>query len=289
MSQPPTTAVAARPLSRRAFAITAAAALAAPALLTPFRVEAAPKSRLIGEEWTRFGGGGDPDYGPWAAFLGRWLSRGADGVTLVDYRGAKAAGARAPLRAFLDETQRVDPTTLTRDAAMAWWVNLYNAATIDLVLGAYPVDTILKIEGGLFNTGPWDEEVLKVNGRALSLNDVEHGILRPVWGDARVHYAVNCASIGCPDLADAPWTSAGLSDRLDAGARAYVNHPRGARVDGGRLIVSKIYDWFEEDFGGGDAGVIAHLKRYAEGGLAAALGGIDRVSDSEYDWSLNEA
>lgn len=271
--------------TRRVFLIGAAAAFA---LANLDRAEAAPASRLIDERWNAFGAGGDPEYGRWAAFLDRWVKLGEDGIARVDYGGALAAGGRDEVLAFLDEMQAIDPTTLSRPAAMGYWLNLYNAATVDLVLGDYPVDTIKKIKGGLFNTGPWKEMVLAVNDAPLSLDDVEHGILRPIWNDPRIHYAVNCASIGCPNLAPAPWSSTDLEARLDQAARAYVNHPRGARVRGGELRVSKIYDWFKEDFGDTDAGVIKHLRRYAEPELAAALAGVDRIDDTVYDWDLND-
>ena len=172
---------------------------------------------------------------------------------------------------------------------MAWWINLYNAKTIDLILSEYPVDTIREVMGGLFNTGPWDEKVLRVNGAELSLNGVEHGILRPIWGDNRIHYAVNCASIGCPNLKRTPWAAASLEADLDAAARAYVNHPRGASVKNGRLTVSKIYDWYQEDFGGSEEGVIAHLKEHAAAPLAGLIQTIGGIDDSIYDWSLNHA
>ncbi|MEM7545726.1 MAG: DUF547 domain-containing protein [Pseudomonadota bacterium] len=259
---------------------------------SPLRVAealAAPSSKLLDPKWQATGSGGDPDYSPWADFLATWLRPQDGGVTLVDYAGAKAAGASTPLDEWLLAMQNVDPTALSAEAAMAWWVNLYNAATIKLVLDHYPTKSILRIKGGLFNTGPWDEPVVTVNGDALTLNNVEHGILRPIWRDPRIHYAVNCASIGCPDLMAKPWTSATLDADLDAGARRYVNHPRGARVDSGQLIVSKIYTWFEEDFGGSSGGIIAHLRSYAEGDLAGQLAGIGRISNSEYDWDLNGA
>ena len=131
--------------------------------------------------------------------------------------------------------------------------------------------------------------MLTVNGRDLTLNNVEHGILRPIWGDARVHYPVNCASIGCPNLKATPWAAATLEADLEAGARTYVNHPRGARVENGQLFVSKIYDWFEIDFGGTSAGVIDHLRQYAEGDLAKRLARVSWISDSAYDWGLNAA
>ena len=274
---------AARPrLTRRALIGGALALAAGPAI-------AAPASKLLDARWKKTGAGGDPDAGPWAKFLTAYRKMGGDGVARVDYAAAKADGADAALSAWVRDMQAVDPTTLSPAAAQAYWINLYNAATIELVLAAYPVRTILKIDGGLFNTGPWDEKRLKVNGAEMSLDDVEHGVLRPVWGDPRVHYAVNCASIGCPNLAATPWSSATLETQFEAGAAEYVNHPRGARVDGGQLIISKIYDWFEEDFGGSTDGVIAHLRNYAAGETAKRLAKVSRISNFEYDWDLNDA
>lgn len=264
-------------------------ALAAAALAAPGGAAAAPASRLLSPRWAEFGAGGDPEAGPWAEFLGRWRRPGADGVARVDYAGAKAAGALGPLRDWIGAMEGVEPAALSRPAAFAFWCNLYNAETVALILEAWPVGSIRDIGGSLFSPGPWREARLTVGGAALSLDDVEHGILRPVWGDARVHYAVNCAALGCPDLGAAPWRAEGLDAALDEAARAFVNHPRGAEVEGGRLVVSKIYDWFEEDFGGTDAGVIAHLRAHAEPPLAAALEGVTRIAGSEYDWSINAA
>lgn len=282
---------AARPDRRAAFACLGAGvlALAAPTLLAPGRAAAAPASKLIDEAWTRTGAGGDPDAGPWADFLSAWTAMGGDGIVRVDYRGALGAGAQTGLASWIAAMEAVDPTALTAEAAAAYWINLYNAQTVDLILAHYPVASIREVEGGLFNTGPWDEQVLTVNGAALSLNDVEHGILRPILRDPRIHYAVNCASLGCPNLKRTPWTAAALEADLDAAARDYVNHPRGAEVSDGRLTVSKIFDWYEADFGGSEAGVIEHLKRHAKPPLRAALGGVSDVSDTRYDWALNEA
>ena len=261
--------------------------LGAGALLTPWAAAAAPKSQLLDPSWRKTGSGGDPDYADWAGFLSTYAKLGGDGIVYVDYARAKRDGGHAKLAFWLMSAESVDPTTLAPDAQFAWWVNLYNARTVELVLKAFPVESIMEVEGGLFNTGPWGEDVFEINGVKLSLDDVEHGILRPIFGDERVHYAVNCASIGCPNLATTPWTSAGLSARLDKAARDYVNHPRGATVSGGKLTVSKIYTWFQEDFGGDDAGVIAHLKAHADAPLASALNGVSKISDEVYDWSLN--
>jgi len=261
-------------------AATAALVTAAPAM-------AAPSSSLIDPHWQQSGAAGDVSHAAWAGFLGRYVRPGAGGVNMVDYAGVAPADKQA-LKGYIASLEAARPTAMTRDAAMAYWINLYNAKTVDVILDNYPVDSIRKIGGGFFSSGPWDDKVVTVEGRTLSLNDIEHGILRPIWNDPRIHYAVNCASIGCPNLMTRPFTSGALAGMLDQSARAYVNHPRGARVEGGRLTVSKIYDWYKVDFGNSDAGVIAHLRQYADGPLAAALGGVSSISGTEYDWDLNQ-
>jgi hypothetical protein len=100
---------------------------------------------------------------------------------------------------------------------------------------------------------------------------------------------VNCASLGCPNLAPVPYTGATLEPMLDAAARDYVNSPRGAHVANGRLTASRIYDWYQADFGGTEAGVIDHLRRYAAPPLAQALQAITGIASYDYDWSLNDS
>jgi hypothetical protein len=265
--------------------------LAAGCLLMAFSLAAlaAPKADLW-QRWNAF----TPskvgiDHAAWNAFLERHVHLGADGINRIAY-GRVPSGDRDSLRAYLAGLQRVAIRKFSRDEQRAYWINLYNATTVNVVLEHYPVDSILKIDisPGLFAKGPWKKKLLEVEGEALSLDDIEHRILRPIWQDPRTHYAVNCASIGCPNLQAQAYTSGNLEALLDAGARAYVNHPRGAHVAKGRLTVSSIYLWFQDDFGGGAGGVIAHLRKYAEPALARQLEGVRRIHGHEYDWALND-
>jgi len=123
----------------------------------------------------------------------------------------------------------------------------------------------------------------------MSLDDIEHETMRPTFRDPRVHYAVNCASIGCPNIWPRAWRAATLDRALDEAAAAFVNHPRGVAVlPDGRLRVSSIFTWFREDFGGDEAGVLAHLRRHAAPALAGRLQGATIAGDA-YDWALNDA
>ena len=129
---------------------------------------------------------------------------------------------------------------------------------------------------------------MTVEGKQLSLDDIEHDIMRPTFKDPRVHYSVNCASFGCPNLPARAWSAATLDKDLEEAARAFVNHPRGVAVtEPKKLKVSSIYKWFRDDFGGTDAGVIAHLRKYARPELAAVLDGGAAIAQDDYDWSLN--
>lgn len=228
------------------------------------------------------------DQSAWAGFLRAHLTQGGGGANLVSYASVSSAEHQA-LEGDLVRLAALPISTYSRSEQRAYWINLYNELTVATVLRHMPVASITKIDisPGVFSSGPWDAKLVAVEGTKLSLNDIEHRILRPIWHDPLTHYTANCASLGCPDLAAVPYSAAAMPAMLEAGARAFVNAPRGARVVGGRLVVSKIYDWYQADFGGDEAGVIAHLRRYAGPELAKALEGVGSVDRYEYDWSLN--
>ncbi|OYY71806.1 DUF547 domain-containing protein [Sphingomonas sp. 28-63-12] len=264
----------------------ALAALAATMLVAPPAAQAAPKAQLIAR-WQQSGTGLAVDYAGWGAFLDRYGSRLAGGRTVLAY-GRVSAADKAALSATVSHLAAIDVDRLTRVQQHAYWINLYNALTIQVVLGAYPVSSILNIKDGLFPTGPWDRKVVTVKGMTLSLNDIEHGILRPIFRDPRTHFAINCASVGCPNLALTPYEASRLDAQLDAAARGYVNDPRGFRLKGTRLIASQIFDWYGVDFGG-PKGVLGFARRFADAGTARMLGNRATIDGYDYDWSLNEA
>lgn len=231
-----------------------------------------------------------------SALLARYVSLHQDGVNRVAYaRWRASTGDMARLNAVIDALAAQRPSAMSRAVAFAYWANLYNAITLKVVLDRYPVDSIrdIRSEGVLFDPqaliGPWRARRVSVEGRRLSLDNIERDTLRPLVRDPRVHYAVNCASIGCPNLQPRAWSADTLEQDLDDAARAFVNHPRGARLVNSTLRVSSIYEWFKDDFGGNDAGVIAHLRRFAEPALRDQLAGVTRIGGHDYDWALNGA
>ena len=220
----------------------------------------------------------------WSALLGKYVSPSADGINRFDYGGLKENAAdRAALDAYIESFATLDISALPEQEQYVAWINLYNAGTVHYILGRYPTKTI---KSSLF--GPWKKIFFTANGVEISLNDIEHEVLRKQWSDPRTHYAVNCASYGCPNLKASAWEVATLEEDLNQGARDYINHPRGVSIRrDGRLEVSTIYKWFKEDFGGNEAGVIAHLLEYAEPELAAQINAKPDIKSYEYDWSLN--
>ena len=249
--------------------------------------QAAPSARLW-ERWSAHNpeSGATIDHGAWTDWLASRVIANPDGINRVNYAGVSGE-ERARLRRYIDSLAALPISDYNRAQQLAYWINLYNALTIDIVLEHYPLDSIRDISSGFFSSGPWGLELVTIEAEALTLDDIEHRILRPIWQDPRIHYAVNCASLGCPNLQPLAFTAANSETLLQTAAREFVNNPRGASISNGKLQVSSIYHWFEKDFGGDDAGVIAHLKRYAAPELAAGLETVERVSDHDYDWRLN--
>lgn len=230
------------------------------------------------------------DHALLAEFLHRHVRLMPDGSSRVAYGEVPPADVDR-LDRYLSICAALPISSYNRAEQFAFWANVYNAATVRLVLAHYPLASIRRI--GLvpiwLGGGPWNRAVITVEGFALSLNDIEHRVLRRNWRDPLIHFAVNCASLGCPSLRRVPFSGVGLNAQLDAAARAFVNSPRGVRFEPDGIGVCSIYAWFREDFGDSDAGIVSHLQRYAASPLAERLAQMPRVVGHHYDWHLNDA
>ncbi|MAE97212.1 MAG: DUF547 domain-containing protein [Deltaproteobacteria bacterium] len=208
--------------------------------------------------------------------------------TRVDYEALRKDEAWSELIAQVAAT---DPGALgSRDARLAYWINLYNLFAIDVVVRGRPEESIRDLGGRLFNR-VWDQPAGRVGGRSYSLGEIEHEILRPL-GDPRIHGAIVCASHSCPPLAREPYRAETLDDQLTANLRRWLGHPgKGLRVDrkARTLHLSSIFDWFGDDFRT-QGGVRAFVARYApsaEASWLATAGREARIRYLDYDWSLN--
>lgn len=228
------------------------------------------------------------DHSAWGEFLARYLRSHESGVNLVAY-AAVTTSDRSSLQTYLKQLTDRDPRQLRKAEQLAYWVNLYNALTVEVVLRNTDKDSIRDMGEGLFSSGPWASKLIEIAGESLSLNDIEHRILRPIWRDHRIHYVVNCASISCPNLAPAPYAAERMEEMFSAAEKSYVNHPRGVRFDDqGRLTLAKIYSWYSDDFANDEAELLRYLSNHhdSDAERLREYSGDVRYS---YDWSLNSA
>jgi hypothetical protein len=245
--------------------------------------------------------GFDHAYQEYAALLARHVRDGR-----VDYRGLVAD--RAALAAVAASFGGVDAATeraWPRDERLAFWINAYNLFTLQAIVDHYP------IQAGWFTLGPrnsirqiggvWDRLTWRVAGRQVTLDDIEHRILRPEFKEPRIHFAVNCASVGCPPLRSEPYRAGTIGAQLDANARAYLASPLGLRVEAGRLMVTSILTWYGGDFidrfgaspGPSRTPAESAILRIVEafGPSQAATLARDpavQIGFLDYDWTLND-
>ena len=215
----------------------------------------------------------------YAGLLGKYVKNG-----LVDYQGFK--NEEAKLDQCLKVLEGTDTKALPRDEQFAFYINAYNAWTIKLILAGYPGVKSIKDLGSFFSS-PWKKKICRIDGEVISLDRIEHGILRPRFKDPRVHFAINCAARSCPPLRSDPYQGSILDQQLDEMASAFLNDPSRNRLEGNTLYVSKIFDWFEEDFNGD---VVGFILKYAKGDLKKRLEGNKGdivIKYLDYDWSLN--
>lgn len=233
-------------------------------------------------------GSGGFDHGAFAALLKTHVRPDGNGYNRVNYSALKAD--KGKLDAIIASMAAIDPRALSRSQAHAYWINLYNAVTLQVVVSHWPVTSITKINlggNGLFGSGPWKAKLVSVGGVQLSLDDIEHEIVRPLFGDPLSHYGLNCASYSCPNLMPTAYTGENLSQLLELNARDYINHSRGVAISDGRITASKIYKWYGDDFGG-KTKLKTHWQAYANPQKAAAIAAA-RIGDFVYDWSINAA
>ncbi|MCP4402063.1 MAG: DUF547 domain-containing protein [bacterium] len=202
---------------------------------------------------------------------------------LVNYKEMK--NEEQKLDRYLDLLNNTNPDKLGRDEQFAFFMNAYNAYTIKLILENYPVKSI-KDTGSLLKS-PWKINFAKIGGQTMTLDDVEHKILRPRFKDARVHFAINCAAQDCPPLYPDAFEGAKVDEQLERNARAFLNNPEKNYLDGNTLYVTRLFKWFGGDFNDDPFG---YVLQFAEGEFKAQLEAKKdkiKVKFLGYDWTLN--
>jgi hypothetical protein len=223
--------------------------------------------------------GASVDHSIYAELLTKYVKNGR-----VDYAGFKSE--ESMLDDYLKILEAVDSKNLSDDEQFAFYTNAYNAWTIKLILSGYPEVKSIKDYGNIFKS-PWKKEIVRIDGKVITLDNVEHDILRPRFKDPRVHFAINCAAISCPPLRSEPFEGDILSSQLDDSTRSFLNNPTSYRFEGNTFFVSRIFKWFAEDF---NHDVLSFYLKFAEGDLKQMLQANQKniqVKYLDYDWSLN--
>ena len=231
------------------------------------------------------------DHRPWQTLLSRHVVASDDGINRVAYSDFDDS-SKTLLNQYLTTLSNVQPTQLNQSQQLAYWVNLYNSLTVQVVLD-HPKKDSIRSMGPLLSFGPWDKTYLTIEGKPVSLNDIEHRILRPIWQDHRLHFVLNCASIGCPNLSRTAYTSDNIEDALARAEQTFLQHPRALSLsDKGVLQLSSLFDWYREDFADNESALLAYLAEQrpdmAETLLVYPIGSNSNI-DYVYDWSLNTA
>lgn len=166
----------------------------------------------------------------------------------------------------------------TKNEKMAYWINAYNAFTIKLILDNYPLKSIMDLHGGK----AWDQKFIRIGGKEYSLNNIEHDILRANYKDARIHFAVNCASVSCPKLQNNAFNPARLEEQLEQASRSFINNTSKNNLQANQVKISRLFEWYMKDFTQ-EGSLVDFLNRYA----TTKINSNAKVGYKEYDWNLN--
>ncbi len=216
---------------------------------------------------------------------------------LIDYSNLKSDQL---FLQYLKQLTNTNPDTLnTKNEKLAFWINAYNAFTIQRILKDYPIKSINELHRGgrylshFFSTTVWDESFIKINQKEYSLNDIEHNIIRKQYKDPRIHFALVCASISCPKLRNEAYESYKLDSQLDDQAFQFFNDTTRNKFDRKNKIayLSKILDWYESDFAENDEEVFRFISKYLNADLSNNIKSDIahwEIEYLDYNWELND-
>jgi hypothetical protein len=202
----------------------------------------------------------------------------------LDYKGMIKDSTK--LNKYLKQLSANHPNdSWTSDQRKAFWINAYNAFTVKLIVDNYPVKSIKDLGGAIYRVNtPWDIKFINIGKEEYHLNDLEHNILRKEWEDARIHAAVNCASISCPKIRAGAFTAENLEKQLDEQMRIFINDETKNVINEKSAKLSKLFKWFSGDFKNNAPSVIAYINKYSDTKLSEDAD----IDYAEYDWNLND-
>ncbi len=232
----------------------------------------------------------EPDYKLWQDLL----SKHYDPARGMDYKGLKQD--KAVLDRLRQQMAAVDVAALSKPEQLAYWINLYNISTVNVVAEGYPIDSIRDLSTDpIIRLNVFKKPHVLIKGGTTSLDEAENRKIREGFKDPRIHFAINCAAESCPPIRPEPFTGARIDQQLDDQARKFLNGPHGVRLEehGGKLTlhVTKIMDWFKDDFASWGGGQVSFLRKFLTPDkvkrIDAAKGKVDLEFD-DYSWKLND-
>jgi hypothetical protein len=211
------------------------------------------------------------DHAAWDQLLQKYVDKTGN----VDYTGLQKN--KSSLESYLKTLQQNVPTTSwSKSEQLAYWINVYNAFTIKLVIDNYPLKSIKDLHNGK----PWDVKWIKIGDKTYSLNNIENDIIRPKYKEPRIHFAVNCAAKSCPPLLNKAWTANNLETNLANQAEKFINSTKYNQISASAVKASRIFDWYKEDFGD----LINYLNQFS----STKINNTAKITFVEYDWALNK-
>ena len=214
---------------------------------------------------------------------------------LVDYKNLVG---NKQLDKYLQQLSDTDPDNFSRNEKLAFWINAYNAFTIQIVSENYPIESINelstggKIIGHLLGKTVWDKEFITINNKTYSLNDIEHKILRKI-DEPRIHFAIVCASISCPELLNEAYEPDKIEEQLESQAKKFLNDESRNQFDikNRKAYISEIFNWFGKDFGKDDEEILKYIFKFLPASVRTDITQNSKqwkVSFKDYNWNLNE-
>lgn len=228
------------------------------------------------------------DFKPWQNFLDKYVVQKED-QTFVNYAEVSEKD-KQNLAKMIGDYAKIDILKYNKNKQLAYWINMYNMLTIRVILQHYPVKSITNIDKGWFgNSKIWDQKVVKIDNKELTLNDIEHRIIRPIWHDPRVHSAVNCASISCPNLSKEPYQGNQINSQLNKSFTTWINSSKGFEIKDNNIYISKIFYWYGSDFGS-QTQMRQFIAKYLTNKTKkeAILNDNKTIYYQSYNWNLNQ-
>lgn len=205
---------------------------------------------------------------------------------MVDYKGFRKDSNALKRYLTLLENHHPNKDNWSADERLAYWINAYNAFTVELILNHYPVESIKNVINGPnipFINSPWDIGFITIEGAEYDLNNIEHDILREKFDEPRIHFAINCASVSCPMLKKEAYTANKIEVQLKEQTKAFINNPAKNKINKDRIVVSKIFKWFTGDFTENGS-----IPEYIDQYTATDIQKEAEVDYMDYNWGLND-